>query len=235
MINSHFIHVGQGISGGGMIRGFFHHFGSRLDGWGDRSAHRTLQYMRKREPNAPSFTFVRNPYDWYIARWKTECRYHKWRAPFEQWIFGRGGIGFSVSATHRYFTDPGCDYVGRFENIIEDFLWILKQVEVIPQYIEELEYCEAFEKAGCLHPNRPWVEGWEQWARALFTAKTRAYVEREDAEFLEEYGYHFDDHYYHPGGAGSSNHLGVASLGWEEEKHLANWVSFGPGPSVIAR
>lgn len=232
MINERFLFVGQGVSGGGMIRAFFYKFGNRFDGWGDRSAHRTLQYLRKREPDAPSFTFVRNPFDWYISRWQAECTYHKWRGFFEDWLFGRGGVGFSVSATHRHFTDPGCDYTGRFENIQADFLWILQQVEIVPQFVSEEEYAESFEKVGCLHVNRLWIEGCEQWLRPLFTPRMRVHVEKEDAEFLAKYGYHFDDYYYHPGGAGPSNHLGVAKVGWEEEKHLANWVSFGPRPSV---
>jgi hypothetical protein len=233
VINKRFIHIGQGVSGGGIFRGLINMFYKCLDGWHDTGAHRNLRTSRKLEPSAPSFTFVRNPYDWYIARFFIECRKHQWRDTFEKWLFERGGTGYSVSANHRYFTEPGVDYIGRFENLKPDLQWILEQVGVIPQFISKSEYSDAFEEAGCTHPARRWIENYEQWSRTLFTPRAKAYVEEEDAGLLEEFGYHFDDHYYCPGGTSPSSHPEVSSPIWEQEKHLAHWVSFGPGPSVV--
>jgi hypothetical protein len=232
MISKDFIHIGQGVSGGGTFRGIVHRFEGRFE-LVSRRAHQNLREARKIEPNAPSFTFVRNPYDWYLARFFIDCRYHQWRSSFEKWLFERNGTGYSVSADHRYFTEPGVDYIGRFENFKVDLLWILKQVRVIPQIISEQEYNNTFNKVGLTYVHRPWIENYEQWARALFTPKLRAYVEEEDGAFLEKFGYRFEDHYYCPGGTGVSKHPEVSSIIWEQEKHLANWTSFGPSPSVI--
>lgn len=231
MISSEFIHIGIGSTGGGIVRGLFSpgHFGGRIK-WIDDSAHRTLRYSRERS-GAPSFTFIRNPFDWYISWYLIELRYHRWRGSFHDWFYNWRGKGISLTDVWHDQTDPGCDYIGRFENIHGDLFSILQLVDVIPGVIAEKEYWDHIGLAGCTYTSRKWVEGFEQWIRPqMIDDEIRERIEEQDKALIETYGYDFDQQFYFPGGHPPSSHAEVEdSIDWVHEQSLNNWTFFVRG------
>lgn len=237
MICPQFIHVNMGSSGGGTIRGLFSpdHFADRIK-WIDTSPHKTLKLSIEAAGNRPipSFTFVRNPWDWYISWWIIELRKHRWRGTFRNWFWHRHGTGLRYGDMWRIYTEPGCTYVGRFENMEADLRWILEQVGVIPGIIKPDEYHEAFPKAGRTYPGRHWIEGFEQWLRPdMFDYDMQKEILEKDGDVILKYGYEFDQHYYHPNGVPPSYHPGVKELTWESERDLASWAEWAPGPPGV--
>jgi len=231
-----FTHVGIGCTGGGTIRGLFSSrwFGDRITTWKDTSGHRSLSWMRELG-HSPSFTFVRNPWDWYIAYYIIQLRYHRWRGTFEDWFFRSRGVGFRFADLFEEMTGPdGCEYVGRFENYQADLKWIFQQVKVIPGVMTEEEYDEVFPMGGWTTSSRPWIEGYEQWFRDnMFTHRMLEAIGESDDKLAQRFGYTFQDRYYHPGGLAPSCHDEVGETTWEQEKHLASWVEWAPGPPGV--
>ena len=237
MICGRFIHINMGSCAGGTIRSLFSsaYFGDRID-WIYTGAHMTLRdsWEKAGRQDIPSFSFMRNPWDWYLSRWIIQLRYHRWRGSFRDWFYGRKGRGIRFSDVWHSFTDPGVTYVGRFENMEADLLWIFEQLGLIPQKISRQEYCDAFGRAGWTYSSRPWIEGYEQWMRAdMFTADMLAEIARSDGALIEKYGYTYEEHYYHPGGLEGSAHKEVQQITWENEKHLAYWAAWAPGPPGV--
>ena len=236
MICDLFTHVGIFCSAGGTVRSLFSSrwFGDRITTWRDTSGHRPLSWMRELGWS-PSFTFVRNPWDWYISYYLIQLRYHRWRGTFEDWMLHRGGGSVRYATEFERMTGPeGCEYVGRFENYQADLKWIFQQVKVIPGVMTEEEYDKAFPMAGQTYAARPWIEGYEQWIRdGLFTPMLQEVVEKSDGWLANHFGYTFEDRYYLPGGLEASRHEGVKEIAWEQEKHLASWVEWAPGPPGV--
>lgn len=237
MICDQFIHVNMGSCGGGTIRGLFSssYFGDRIK-WTYTGAHMTLRdsWERAGRKDIPSFSFMRNPWDWYLSYWMIQLRYHRWRGSFRDWFYNCRGHGLRYAGLWHGFTDPGVTYVGRFENMEADLCWIFEQVGLIPDVIAHDEYHDAFGRAGWTYSSRPWIEGYEQWLRPyMFTHDMLGKIEQSDGELIRRYGYSFEDHYYHPGGLEHSAHQEVKEITWEQEKHLASWVEWAPGPPGV--
>ena len=196
MIGERIIHVGIGSTGESIIRNAFQEYfitPGRLHII-NADAHQPLIFARTLS-DAPSFTFVRNPWDWRISYWKTELLTHDWANTFRAWFYERDQRISSFTRQWHYFTDPGIDYVGKFETFAEDLIRILPQI--IPDIITEEEIKSWFPRiykhaAGYY----PWMSGVEQWMRdELFDYDMMYQVYEEDAELIERFGYTFDQKY----------------------------------------
>lgn len=227
MICKHFAHIGVGSTGEGIIRVLCDRLlAPRID-FINTQAHRTLDFVRTFS-DAPSFTFVRNPFDWYISWYLVEMKYHRWRGGFEDWFYHRRSP-LRMWAHWRYMTGQGCDYVGRFECYEEDLISIWEAL--IPNIVTREEVRVAYRQHCYLYPTRPWIEGIEQWLREdLYTDAMVEEIYHVDAPLFEQYGYSFEEHYFFPGGLPPSMHKNTEGISWSEAKKLSVcWAEWGPG------
>jgi hypothetical protein len=195
MIGHSVVHIGIGDTGEGMIRSAFQ---DHLISTGrlrliDESAHMTLEYARTLT-DAPSFTYVRNPWDWSISLYIHQLHTRNWRGKFRDWFWTRDREGVSITAHFHYFTDPGPDYVGRFENFKADLVRIVPSV--MPHIVTPAEVTSWFPKIYRQWCNRDWISGIESCMREeLFAPDMIERVYERDAEIIERFGYDFADEY----------------------------------------
>jgi hypothetical protein len=222
----------------------------------DPRSHLPCRHVRKNlKLTGPILGIIRNPFDWYIATWRTELQYHRWRGSFEDWFYHRKHIGGQYLRdgpvgegawlwdTFMYFAEiePGGGPVGythimRYECLQQDLIAALEDIGVIPKYIKGAWIEEKFGWAIRNYDFRQWFEGVEQWMRPdLFTPQMVSCVYEQDAPIFERFGYSFEERTYYQGGAGISCH-GTRISDWEDEKKLSEfWVEWGPerpGPFV---
>ena len=196
MISDRIVHIGMGSTGESIIRNAFHKYFS-ITGklcFVDTKAHQSLVFARTLS-DAPSFTFIRNPWDWRISYWKTELLTHRWANTFRSWFYELDKNVSSLTKQWHYFADPGIDYVGKFETFAEDLIRILP--EIIPEIVTGNEIKSWFPKI-YMHAAGyyPWISGVEQWMRdELFDCDMIDQVYKEDAELIERFGYSFDQKY----------------------------------------
>jgi hypothetical protein len=236
MISNRIIHIGLGSTGEGIIRGMLgpDGFRSRIK-WLNEDAHVPLSVARALS-DAPAFTFVRNPYDWYISSYIVELRKHRWRGTFREWFFNRHPIPLRMAERWDYFGGAECDYVGRFENFLPALIYIFNAI--IPDIITSSEVSTMWPRHVALQHGMKWIEGFEQWLREdLISPEIKAVIDDTDGEILETYRYDWNTRYYFPGGDVVSFHEGVTEFKWEQEKKLsAFWEEWGQEqPSVFLK
>lgn len=232
MISHRIVHIGIGRTGEAMIRSFFNQFMSSRIHWLETGAHLPLSYARTFS-SAPSFSFVRNPFDWYVAYWIRDMEIHAWRGAFRDWFYKRRAVPSASSSMLEYFQYLGgfeIDYVGRFECFLDDLVFMLGQI--IPDLVSESEIRQAFGdflnwSYGCL-----WIEDVEQWMREeLYTQDMVEQIYAQDEPLFRQFGYSYEEKYYFSGGGGESAHPGLTVGDWESEKvlfdHWANWEGRG--------
>ena len=165
MICKELIHIGIGDTGEGVVRNaIFNHLVKtkrihNIDG----GAHIPLS-MARAFSNAPAFTFVRNPFDWYISHWMHELKMHRCQSRFDVWFYqllAKGGM-FKHWGYYTVADNP-IGFVGRFEYLEEDLADIL--VAIIPDIVTTDEVWSWFPEAYRQWCLRPWIEGVEQWMR----------------------------------------------------------------------
>jgi len=193
MICKEFIHIGMGDTGEGMIRYALHTHMAGKVAWIDSQAHRWLTDARKYS-DAPAFSFVRNPFDWYISFWIHELKLQRWRGDFGSWLVGYNGKGVCMANYWDNFTKPGIEHVGQFESLAEDLSNILP--EIAPGLVTKVEVLSWFPDAYRQWGTRPWIESIEQYMRDELYAPwmvDRVYLQ--DAEIFEKWGYRYEDRY----------------------------------------
>ena len=165
MIGEKIVHIGLGSTGESIIRGAFQ---KHLLSTGrliliNGNAHQTLRFAR-RLSNAPSFTFIRNPWDWRISYWWTELIMLRWTDTFRSWFYTRDPAISNFSRQWHSFTDPGVDYVGKFETYAEDLSHIVPQIIPDIVTVEEVKgwFPQAYQHSKTYYP---WLSGVEQWMR----------------------------------------------------------------------
>lgn len=199
MISKNFIHVGMGDTGEGIVRNAVHVNlikRKRLKLL-DSGAHIPLSRALEISPNAQPFTFIRNPFDWYLSYYKHELMLQRYMGRFCHWFNGIGretGPAVMADIWH-YYIDPGIDmeYIGKFENFKSDFIRIFSKVCPI---VDEAAVESWFPNCFAAWMGRPWLEGIEQWYREdCYTDAMVQQVYRQDAEIFDTWGYSFEEHY----------------------------------------
>lgn len=191
MVCEEFIHIGLGDTGEHIIRRTL----AKLDCicFINTAAHLPLKQARKFS-GAPSFSFVRNPFDWYISFWIHELKTRRWRGSFRDWLLGRESRGICMWEHWQYITAPGVDYVGKFETLEDDYALILPRL--IPGIVTEAEVHSWFPAAYKIWGGRPWMEGIEQYMRMeVFTPELVELVYEQDHEIFAKWGYGYEDRY----------------------------------------
>ena len=250
MISKQITFIDLGQTGGGISRRILHHrIGNKKLEILDDRCHLPLSYAHAHFPSSagPSFSVMRNPFDWYLAYWNIELKAHRWRGAFRDWLYNR--VSFPYQSLRKecvrgmqmwdwwlYFTEteegggPAVDYVVRFENYLDDLVFVL------PKIISGITGAQIRQwwPYACEQPGqRTWIEGVEQWMRdELYTPEMVKHVYEQDAPIFEEYGYTFEERYFHHGGYAGVNsarscHPGIGDIGWERERVLSeHWRTF---------
>lgn len=235
MISHRIIHIGLGRTGEATIRNFLSQFLGKRITWLDTGAHLPLGHARTFAPGAPSFSFVRNPFDWYISYWIGSMKIHKWRGAFRDFFYGREMVSPSMYKQFQCLGGFEIDYIGRFEHIVDDLVFILGRI--IPDIVSEAEIRADAPRFLNWSYGTKWVEGVEQWMREeLYTDKDmidQIYVQ--DEPIFRQFGYSFEEKYYFLGGCGQSCHPGLILGDWESEKVLSNHWADWEGRGIYYR
>jgi hypothetical protein len=225
MICTRFIYVDLGRTGSNVVRNMLCHR-LTLD-WIDATPHVPLGHARNVQPTRlPSFTFVRNPFDWYISYYLRDMEMHYWRGTFRDWLFDRR-IQLRWMSDH--WSWMGCsdvDHVGRFETLLDDMIRIFGAI--MPDLVTAEQIREWFPECAAWSYGSTCIEGVEQWMRdELYGADMVELVYEKDADLFGQFDYTFEERYYHPGGCGASRHEGVTVGDWEGERGVTeNWAAW---------
>ena len=219
MICTRFIYVDIGRSGSMNVRNLIL---TELNlSWIDAHAHLSLRACRSLQPShLPSFTVVRNPFDWYISYYLRDLQIHRWRGSFREWVSATkmAELGYS-----HHWVDMGgqeVDHVGRFETLSDDLDKIF--AAIIPDLVTSEQLREWWPRY-CSY-----MRGIEQWLRdELYDTDMVEAVYKKDAVLFERFGYTFEERYYFgwclPGIP--SAHPGVIADNWESERSVSdNWA-----------
>lgn len=225
MICDRFIYIDMGRTGSNVVRVLLNHK-LRLN-WIDGTAHVPLANARNVQPShLPAFTFVRNPFDWYISSYMRDMEIHRWRGTFRDWLLNRRAPVHWMSGQWVRMGCSGVDYVGRFESMLVDLIRILGAI--IPDLVSPAQLHELFPQCAAWSYGCTAIEGVEQWMRdELYSADMVDLVYEKDALLFEQFGYTFEERYYHGGGCGASAHEGRTVGNWEHwqdlTEHWALW------------
>lgn len=196
MVSLKFIHIGMGDTGECIIRYAIHKYLERpkLVSFVNDVAHLSLHESRKFS-SAPAFSFIRNPFDWYISFWIHRLKTQRWRGTFRSWMLGGNeGQGVCMYDFWKHFTEPGVEYVGQFETLRDDFARILSTL--IPDIVSHGDVLKWFPDAYNTWGNRPWIECIEQHMREeLYTPDLIERVYEQDKPIFEKWGYKYEDRY----------------------------------------
>lgn len=241
MITKEIIHVGMGRTGEACVRNFMcNKLGNRLK-FLETTAHLPLEDSRKISPTAPSFTFVRNPFDWYIATYIRDLEVHRWRGGFREWINmctllpkSNGGSGdgqIGMTKYYEFLTGYKVNYVGRYERMLDDLIYIMGRI--IPDIVTEQELRDWFPDYMTWSYGCNFQEGTEQWLREeLYAPPIIEWIYQTDRYFFDRFGYNYEEKYYFPGNVpGPSSH---PALIIEQEKEFLpyKWVDW-TGRNVV--
>lgn len=210
MICKDFIHIGLGDTGEGIVRYALH---SRLTKKSkvkmiDDRAHLSLQVSHDIlrgagiESFPPSFTMVRNPFDWRISFYIHELRMQRFQGRFQDFclrhrpscIAGLPHAGVRMIDYWDAMGGPHIDHIGQFEHFQRDFTHIL--LLLIPSIVDTEEIATWFPQIYGAWSGRPWIENIEQHMRdELYTPDLIERVYEEDSYFFERWGYTFEERY----------------------------------------
>jgi hypothetical protein len=195
MISERFIHIGMGDTGEGIVRKVLHEHLQRPGkvAFAADAAHMSLAASRAICPDAPAFTFVRNPWDWYISRWMHRLRNRRCRQPFATYLTSPTEETMTEKFSW-YVGDRPNTVVGRFESLETDLARMLHSL--IPDILSEADILGWFPEAWRGWANRAWSESVEQHMRdSLYDRHLAAIVAERDAGIIEEFGYGYEDRY----------------------------------------
>ena len=214
MICKHFIHIGLGDTGEGLIRNAIARNLGKMPELKmiDGRAHLLLVHAKQvwekecpGKPLPPVITWVRNPFDWRISFWIHQLMNRRYAGTFYDFCT-KHDAGY---IRPEFSTGPGvrmidywnmhglgeADFVGKFETIKEDMCQILpkllKPVGVTRKLVESwFPSCYTYWRG------RQWIECIEQWMREeLYPPDLIERVYEEDAYLFDRFGYTFEEHY----------------------------------------
>ena len=195
MISKRFIHIGMGDTGEGIVRKVLHEHLAKPDkvSFVKTDAHMSLAASREVCPDAPAFTFVRNPWDWYISRWMHRLKNHRCRQPFLTHLADPNEV--SMTQQFDWFVGDRRNLrTGRFENMESDLASILHSL--VPDILSEEDVLGWFPEAWRGWANRAWCENVEQHMRdSLYDRHAMSWVAERDSGIIEEFGYGYEDRY----------------------------------------
>lgn len=137
----------------------------------------------------PPFTFVRNPYDWYISAWMHDLKTKRVACSFALWFWSGNNPG--LYNQYRMLTQDKIPIhrVGLFENMADDFARILPEIWT---GVTSDEVASWFPDAYKQWGGRAWIENIEQHMRHdIYSLHTSILVEIEknDEFIFTTFGY----------------------------------------------
>lgn len=180
---------------------------SRLGGPSrDIPAHAPLSFLQP-QVRADRFTFgfVRNPWDRMVSLYSFLCtkrikahesatyQEHIRQIGFEEWLFYDAFFMHQDQAWRteelapmqqrsQMFWLEGCDFIGRVENLEDDFAAVAVKIDLRPRFLERVGL-----KKPIPHRNRSRREKYQGY----YSDESRAFVERHFAPEIEKFGYTF--------------------------------------------
>lgn len=128
----------------------------------------------KKKDDYFKFSFTRNPWDRLVSAWKylrrTTCKQAK--CAFEEFIKNHLAVWSGIEMNTIDFSH-GCDFIGKFENLQEDFDFICKKIG------------EPKKKLG--HFNKTKHENYKSY----YNGETREIIAQKYAKDIEYFGYKF--------------------------------------------
>lgn len=167
--------------------------------------HPSVQEIPEAYQHLPVFGMIRNPFDWYVS-WYFYLKGRGDNAFFNS-VSDNGAKGFKETMltifdldlprlldtlctyensaygcylNHTYGTDLDAVHLGKFENLREDILRILKEITTVPQKLEKQ----------ILHHSKV-NEGTRRSYREYYDKELMEIVGDRDRDILTEFGYYF--------------------------------------------
>jgi chondroitin 4-sulfotransferase 11 len=158
---------------------------------GSYNKHAPLLYIKKEYPcirNYFKFAFVRNPYDWVVSWYfyrkprKNEnntknISFKKWLMDKNSTAYNETGIGLTMSQLDIVSGDKECkmDFIGRFENLQEDFNTVCDKIGIPRQELP--------------HKNKSKHKHYTEY----YDDETKQIVAEKYAKDIEYFGYEFGE------------------------------------------
>lgn len=168
----------------------------------DERGHTPFQYYKDRckelnVPLPPAFTFIRNPFEWYVSHW---CWTHLigtfFKGTFPEYMektrTHHHHFGFrSVTMTWAYHGAENATYIGRYENLYADAARIISTI--IPDLTTEAQVLEIAQNAPWQGKGRFTREGGEHHGdyRQYYDDTCKQIVHDLDGDLIERFGYTF--------------------------------------------
>ena len=210
MICERFVHIGIGDTGEGIVRHIVaeRFYNNHLLAFSSTAAHgRFLDVPVDLRDRA--FTFVRNPFSWYVSRWIHALMNWQYRGSFRDhvllapcgersrrfgWGKGMGGSFTDAFVWHTHGEIPD-ERIGRYESFSTDFVRILAPLvdglytrdQIVSWFPDAFGAWKAWSA-------KPWLLDIETPMRLELYAdnRVRDYVERHDGDLMRRFGYSFD-------------------------------------------
>ena len=197
MITNYFSHIGIGDTGEGVIRDLIvsKFINKSLPGFKKISdtAHAKI-LTAELEGGGQPFTFVRNPYNWYISRWLHALRLRRYKGSFRNHLLKYQQYGghhrFTFWETYLDFTEDKItmERIGRFENFADDFVRIFS--DLVSDFYTKEEIRNLFPEAFRQWRNNSWIEDIEvSIAPELYNPDMILHVQKVDLELFNKFGY----------------------------------------------
>lgn len=205
MICDRFIHIHIPRTGGTLIRGVADQcvFDAKILKPIETKAHMHLLESKQLAPTAPTFAFVRNPFDWYVSMYHRDVDTGKFAGTFRRYFWERMGRGETLTKMWADFMDgQGVDSIGRFESLVFDV------VEILSKFVPEVRpvvFMRSIERLGKVR------ESTERMPYQLYYNDEKIEAIKElDKDYLAKFGYAFKPIKYNADGI----HFGPGANSW---------------------
>tara|TARA_R110001592_G_scaffold298412_2_gene569206 strand:- start:714 stop:1277 length:564 start_codon:yes stop_codon:yes gene_type:complete len=155
---------------------------TKIEGWTENKHHIPLWYYKenisiKKFESYYKFTFVRNPWDRLVSAHEYDKQFGN-QLIFKEWI-KLSPVSYNTISEHKYGIQydfvNGCDFIGKFENLQEDFNTVCDKIGIPQQQLP--------------HKNKTKHKHYTEY----YDDETREIVAEKYAKDIEYFGYKFGE------------------------------------------
>jgi hypothetical protein len=157
-------------------------------------SHMVVQCGKAGRPLPPAIGFIRNPWDWYVSRWRQLRGDRKIQLSFSEFMEkAKAGCDESSFRTYTalcdYYGIECAQYIGRFEQYEDAVVCIL--LAVVPDLVTEKWLRASLAEVG-RHKHYREPQGGAYPYQEYYVSEMVEWVVGNDAALIERYGYTFD-------------------------------------------